>query len=327
MFKAFHKDHHRFLLLFCAVCLYGCGGGGGGGSGGLDENCSELKSGPPIGLSCIHCMHPKAQDQAMILAQIAHDTCHGELAVNYLIDGTFGLDDDFLVRHISALAEGRNLTVILYFSNGAAQRVWQDSLDFGFGTKMSPQEFRSRINNDPAFQEAYKNIAQRGMAIKARVPSNVRFIFTPGLEDNLGDRDFAKILSLTREISGDTVTYGRNPSYQAYPGNDIGIPPGVLSEFHNQSLTASRHGNIATNDGITYSFPNEPLGVHQVPLSTLSNFKAQAQAENRIFILWTHSFQGVSDNGSEQAALRDPNLRDYLMPTDQQIGFLLDFFN
>ena len=213
------------MLFICLLC--GCGSGassGGGDSSENSDNCSSLFPGSPVGLSCIYCMHPNAQDQAQVLGQVIRDSCNANIAISFLIDGSFGTDDDFVIDEVSSLAQGRNVTVVLYLSNGTGQRIWQSTEVHGFATDMSPEEFRSRIVNDSDLRDGYTEIVERAMGIKSEVPASVRFILVPGLEDNLTDESFLSILDLTRETAGDAVGYARSSGIGAYPGNEGGVP-------------------------------------------------------------------------------------------------------
>jgi hypothetical protein len=291
-----------------------------------DAQCPSFINGPPVGLACLHCTHPKAQAQAMALAAIMRESCRKRLAVNYLIDGRFGVDDDFLVNHINTLAENRRLMVIFYLSNGPSIRRSDKSVPSAFAAGLSTKKFRQQIVSNPALRARYQAIVQRAMVIKSQVPEHVRFVLVPGLEDNMTDATFQAMLDLTKAVSGDAVGYARSACTGCAPGNSGGIPYGVMKEVHTAN---SNHGvtqGIVTNDGDAYAFSSGPsYGAY--PLSRLVSTKNAAQAQGNAFLAWTAKYQGIPIKKGKLAGRAVPNKRVYPVPTASERNDLLQLMN
>ena len=287
-----------------------------------DAQCSSFIDGPPVGLACIHCTHSKAQAQAMALADIMRASCRKRLVVNYLIDGRFEIDDEFLVNHISTLAENRRLMVVFYLSNGPSIRRADRSVPTAFAAGISTNQFRSQIITSKSLRTAYQNIVQRAMRVKALVPDHVRFVFVPQLEDNLTDASFVTLLNLTKEVAGDAVGYQRSACIGCAPGNGQLLPGGVMRESH--SAISDIYQGTVTNDGFPYSFAR---GVSNgaMPLSKLTASKDSAQNLGTAFILWTAKYQGTPVKNGKTAGRILPSNRLYAMPTSSERAELINF--
>ena len=289
------------------------------------SKCAELIDGQPIGLACIHCAHPNAHAQALVLADIVRDSCRRRLAVNYLIDGRFGYDDSFVAEHISKLAADRELTVIFYLTNGAAQRRRDTSAPNEFASGIGPEEFRRRILNDTDFREGYRQIVRRAMLIKTLSPVDVAFILIPGLEDNMPDWTFQNVLSLTKEVAGNEVSYGRNPCLNCYDDNGSYIPPGVIEESHPSGFYSGTAYGIVFTDGRSYTFSTEPSS--ETPLSALTALRNDSQNSANIFLLWTGKYQGVVSSGDRIVLRPPPDERTYATPSAAEISALISFLH
>jgi hypothetical protein len=51
--------------------------------------CTSLLDRAPRGLACLHCLHPAAREQSDILVEILSRSCLKQVAINYLVDGSF----------------------------------------------------------------------------------------------------------------------------------------------------------------------------------------------------------------------------------------------
>ena len=319
----------RTVVLFTVgLLLAACGSRPSNGKSQVapTESCAQLVSGPPIGLACIHCMHPKAQAQAFELSKIIRNSCRQSIVVNYLIDGSFGEDDAFLIRHISDLSQDRQLTVILYLSNGAAQRIWKKTRVHGFGTDISPTEFRTRMVSDNTLRDRYHAIVARAVQIGTHVPTNVSFVLVPALEDNLDDQTFNNMLDLTQQVAGTAVQYGRSACPDCVPGSGSAVPLGVLLELHIVQPSLVTPNAIVSNDGFSYRLPDGSPGTETLQLDDLIALKAAAANAGDMFILWTAEFQGVPDiTVSANAALSSPDARTYLTPSGTLADLLTHF--
>ncbi len=292
----------------------------GSSSGG---DCQAFTSGSPVGLACLHCMHPNAHGQAFELARIMRDSCRRELATDVLIDGRFGNDDIFLGDLLHFLAEDRRLTVVFYLSNGVSQRLSDPFDPAVFGSGVSAETFRDKIVHDPAFREAYRNIVRRVLAIRSRLPDGTTFVLIPELEDNLTDFSFNTMLALTAEVAGDSVVYGRNPCPGCHDGNGEGIPPGVIEDVHAAIASFEVTGGMVTNDHTPYRYSFEPGPGFS--LADLTHTRNLAEAQGDLFILWNAAYQGLPVQDNEVVGRPDPNVRHYVVPTPAEAVELMAF--
>lgn len=288
-----------------------------------NEECASLLVGPPVGLACLHCTHPRAQAQALVLADVMRASCRQAIVTNVLIDGRFGLDDPFLIRLLNRLAAGRDLTVLLYLSNGVSQRARDPFDPLVFGTGTSVESFRDAIGSDEGFRLAYQQVAARGLSIRNALPESARVILVPGLEDNLTDDLFDNVLELTREVGGDRVLYGRNPCPNCAAGNGSGIPVDVIGEIHTPVVSPLVSGGVITNDGFPYVFEFQGLR-SSIHIGSLATTKSQALAQGNMFILWTAHYQGLPVNGGLISGRPDPDDRIYAVPTTEETAELLE---
>lgn len=256
----------------------------------------------------------------MALAEIMRASCRKRLVTNYLIDGRFSYDDDFIIEHINTLAENRRLTVILYLSNGAAQRRSDKSVPNAFAAGISSAGFRSRIVSDKTLRDQYRGVVQRAMNIKAQVPSEVRFIFVPGLEDNLSLDAFRSMLALTQEVAGKEVDYARS-ACGCSSGSDTRTPSELMKEAH---TGRSNHGvwqGIVTNDGVPFRFAYERSNGAS-SLAKLNKIEEASKRQGNAFIFWTSEYQGLPTQGKKYST-PTPNKRNYAMPTARERNELI----
>jgi hypothetical protein len=302
-----------------------------GGAASGRASCERLLLGPPRGLACLHCLHPKAQGQAEVIASILRRSCLKNVAINYLVDGTFSFDENFLLEQIASLSDaGRNLSLVFYLGNGPAQRRHSTTRINGFGAKISPEDFRSRILSDTGLQAQYQRLVARLLPIIRFARQNRgRVYLVPILEDNLDDRSFEKLFELTLDVLGSDsqAAVVRNPcGYACYDGNTVGLPDGVGDEAHIMVPPINSEAVIVTNDGRDYSSPAKGTpGSAVISLADLSSLRDAARDKGIVFILWDAGRQGLpADYESTQFAL--PQDRNYLIPSyaeqDELISFL-----
>lgn len=285
------------IALLLVAVLQSCGG---------DKlKFSEPKQSPLVpvarGLSCIHCLHPNAFLQAEQLVEVLFESKVQRPVMNFLVDGSFGLDHSVLEDLMFPLTlDGREPIAVLYLTNGASQRQCMITPVEGFATNICPREFRDLIQFSPFIRSEYVNLVSSVLpTIDALEAEKIQVIIVPGLEDNLTNSAFDELFALTREaLPARPVDYARNPCPGCYSGNETGLPSGVLLETH---TIAPADGEIVTNDGRDVSLE---------VLSTLRDLSADGQ---QIFILWDKQRQGLTD------VPVDPDLRDYplLEPEEQ----------
>ena len=263
------------------------------------EQCQHLLIGPARGLACLHCTQPEAQAQARVIALLLYRSCLKNIAINYLVDGTFSFDAEFLQEQISLLtSNGRRLSVYFYLTNGPTQRQWSSTTVEALGVRMSPEEFRWRISSDTVTRDAYQQLVERLLPIIRYAESRGALVsIVPALEDNLSDEAFYEIYGLTVDaLPADvSVSIGRNSCEGCYEDNGSALPAGVFREVHTASpfLPDFDEQGLVTNDGVSYYIPgidNAPAGI-----ASLEQMKALRDAATSIgqpFILWNSRWQG-----------------------------------
>ncbi|MCB0359720.1 MAG: hypothetical protein KDD44_08790, partial [Bdellovibrionales bacterium] len=161
----------------------------------------------------------------MELAAILRESCLQNIAINFLVDGTFSFNNRFLNALLSSLADGgRNLFVTLYLGNGPAQRRFSTTSIPGFASTISPSEFRERILSDIALQAEYQAIARSILPVVEHIISlGGQVTLVPFLEDNLDNRSYETMVDLTLAAipQGTPVSIGRNPcGRDCFAGNE-----------------------------------------------------------------------------------------------------------
>jgi hypothetical protein len=296
------------------------------------SNCGRLYSTAPRGLACLHCTQPEAQFQAKQIRSVLEASCLRNIAINYLVDGTFSFDHSFLIDEITSLTSGgRQLFISFYLSNGPAQRRYDTTDIHSFGTKISPEEFRRRIQGDVSLQGEYQIIVDRLVpVIRYARQRGASVGLIPMLEDNLNDQAFQSMVELTLAVVPPelTVGIGRNPCPNCYPGNEAGIPGGVFEEFHTDwsglvSATGRPvSGGIITNDGRDYTSPAQPRPEAETTLNELTTVRDAAGANNNSFILWSAARQGLQHTGGD---FPNPAYRSYSPITNTEQRELVSF--
>lgn len=336
-------------LLILVLALAACGGGSGGGSTdttpvdvenvtiAFADPCTSLIENPRTGLACLHCTQREARTQARILAEIMVSACIKNVATQYLVDGTFGYSQAFLAEQIATLTQGeRNLFLIFFLANGAAQRNWDTTRIEEFGTKISPAEFRERIQNDKALRDEYRAIAARLRPVaEFAIERGATVGLIPQLEDNLSDAAFQAMLELTLDELGDLpVMMGRNKCFApGYPrrrepcveGSELTVPEGVFPEAHSVGPFALISGGVISNDGIEYESPAlGSVDKAQTTLADIKNFKSVAHAAGNTFILWSGLRQGLVGN-FQANPFPLPSERTYAIPSSEEREELVTF--
>jgi hypothetical protein len=290
-----------------------------------DPYCSKLLDGPTRGLSCLHCNQPEAEAQAQTIVDLLAQSCLKNLAVNYLVDGTFSFNDNLMASHIDQLtANGRNLSLLLYLTNGATQRQYQSTLVNAFGTQLSPENFRKKILTDTTLQAQYRAIVERLVPLLSFAQQrNVNVYLALGLEDNLDRAAIAKLYELTLDSlpANLLASFVRNPCPGCYSGNNSDIPVGFVEEIHTANSIYVKPDSIISNDGRDYYYSELDEG--KVPLSTLVSVRDQAASQNSIFILWSAERQGLDPqlNGTYPV----PSERDYQSPSFSEQQAIISF--
>lgn len=289
------------------------------------NTCSKMIPGSPLGISCLHCAHPKAQVQAIQIAEILRDSCRENIAMTMLVDGTFGTNRDFMGELVRIASEyGARLHLYLYLANGPWQRRTSGLPQRGFGTGIKPENFRKRIVTDEALRNTYRNIIKFNEPLVSYATSigNVAYIL-PMLEDNLDFQAARAMENLVTTTLLPSLSYavGRNPCPGCYTGNDASIPPGIFIDQHTgSSINPIFKDGLITNDGVDMNFNEVTNSETEISLSQIKNLIAQSKATNNTFVIWNREYQGVSPD----LGLNDPDLRDYHEVSLDERGKLLE---
>ena len=334
-----------FILFLCM--LFGCGGGAGGEVQVHcsqtektvtrepvrltpeilpDGRCASYVEGPPVGISCLHCLQPQAREQARHLADVMGGSCRRNLSTMVLADGSFGDDPVFFNEIIDRITRGGStLHLYVYLANGPWQKNILTFPQLGFPAGITPEDFRVRIHSDSELRETYRSLIGRlESTFRFARERGVVLYLLPMLEDNLDAASARALESLVRESVPADIEYalGRNPCPGCYPGNDESIPDGL---FRDQHVSSSCHrvsvfNGLASNDGGDFHFPGES-GAGDLAFEELFAFAEEAAARSTSFILWRGDYQGrpsVDD-------VVPPAARNYVVPSEEQNLLLLEF--
>jgi hypothetical protein len=284
------------------------------------QGCPGFTEGNPVGIACLQCGHPNAFTQAVRIADILAQSCRRHIATTMLVDGTFADVRDNLGEFVRiATIRGATLHLFLYLANGPWQRAYQSAPDYGVGTNMSPEDYRSRIQYDPAVQAEYQERLKWALPLVSYAQSQGAIVYLiPMLEDNLDYNSARKMedLTLATVPSFLSVALGRNPCPGCYSGNDASIPAGIFEDQHISSAYQGVHitNGLVTNDGASVVFPHDSATPSpSIPLDQLTGAISQAAARNNAFVIWRRDYQGQSRT--------DTASRTYVVPTpaDEQV--------
>lgn len=285
-----------------------------------DDNCDSLIETAPRGLACLHCTQPEARTQARILSLLLKRSCLKNIAIDYLVDGTFSFDEAFLFDEVEKLTtNGRRLFVYFYVSNGSTPRRWNTTEIDAFGTRMEPGEFRQRIQYDPELQSQFQQLVYRIVPLMRYAVSRGAIVSViPSLEDNLSNQAFNVMFELALDaVPADLpVAFGRSDCPSCYPGNEAGVPDGLFEDVHTSSPFISKKDGLVTNDGVDYVF--DPTGFDENGVLTLDDLKAVRDSSantNNAFILWNAKRQGLPGIGDDNRTIVHPSKREFQIPT------------
>jgi hypothetical protein len=301
------------------------------------NRCDTLKVLPPQGLSCLHCTLEKAESQANIISDILIDSCLKNIAITYLVDGSFGSIADregFLLSQIEKLTSNdRTLWVYFYLGNGPWQRRWDQEPYNTIApalSKLSPQYLRSKMHSNKALQVSYQQLIIELTPVLAFAHKRgAQVSLIPFLEDNLDDSTFNLLYELTLDALPVElpISIGRNPCENCFSGNETGITSGIFKDIHTiSSKDINSSDGLVTNDGIDFYFSFESSSNAPVSLHELRLLRNAAFERNNAFILWSAKYQGIPSRNSQIHTLSNPKHRAYKTPTNKEKREIIDFF-
>lgn len=292
------------------------------------DECSELREGPPRGLACLHCMEPGARASADAIVDLLRRSCRRTIAINYLLDGSFGFDESLLREHIETLTEGgRQLFLEIYLLNGPGQRRYQSLRYRGVHANTAPHEFRELLrSNDPATAERLTKHTESLVDVLRYAESRGAMVLVvPMLEDNLDRESFTALLDIVMSaIPPDIpVSFGRNPCAGCTEGADSDVPDGLFRETHDALTTRIPVAGVVSNDGHDYCL-GQDCGEDEIPFPALMDAARRAGARDSVFILWSAAGQGLAGEGNE-LTFRRPEERSYAVPSVEEKSLIMGF--
>lgn len=310
--------------MICFICIIGlfsyvlgCGGGGGSSPNIDIWGCKSLVETTPRGVSTLQCNIAPARPECESIIAAMGASCISHPALNYLVDDTFGFDLEAMRSDIHKLSSGgRTVHVLFYLYSGPTQRRYKTQTYGGFGTKMSPEEFRNGLWNDPSVQSGYKNLLVRILPLISDITSlGGSSYISIGLEDNLTDSSAERALWLLRQVDS-ALVFGRSPCQNCWPGNGGHIPDGMFQEDHlcyPESL--NQINGWVTNDGKSFVLVGQPASPGSCPIEAVRAVRDKASSTGNTWLLWNEQLQGLVSS-----SLPDPMTRPYVVLSQEQIS-------
>ena len=283
-------------------------------------------SGQPRGYTMLYAMQPEARAVVESHIETMRAARIREPYIGVLVDGTFGLDFEYLKTIIARLSVERNLTMVLYLTNGATQRAWETTkIDAPFVTK-DPKLFRSEILFDQKLRAQFSAIAGQARNILQysleQNPANQNLVSVM-LEDNLDLTAYRSMRDLARQEVGSLASFIRSTCLRCFDSKDEGSDAdtdGDAREEHKLELfSVLKRGDAFSLDGVGFAYPGEGAEAGVSPEQLNANIQASYLRGLRFFGLWRHNWQGVVSEGNKLT----PDKRSYLPSTPEQEAFEL----
>lgn len=278
------------------------------------------------GYAMLYAMQPEARAvvESQVSALLSAKVREPFIAV--LIDGTFGQDFDYLkdiIRRLSA--DGRNLTLSLYLSNGATMRKSDETLIDAPFVRTNPEKFRGLIRRtDNEYQARYTRLAVQAREIfdyhKGVNPDgeNVAVVM---LEDNLDSESYRAMLLLARNQLEGVATIARNPCDDCgVPGTDADTLGYPREEHRVERFSSLVKGDGFTLDGRAFEYPLGPdsSAITSTELSTI--LMDAYQKRLRYFGLWRYNWQGLVEGQGNPL----PAKRTYVPSSQDELEFEIE---
>jgi hypothetical protein len=287
------------------------------------EACDTLVDTTPRGIMCLYCTHKTAPGGSKPITDLLKSTCLKNVAISFVVDGTFGLEYDQITNSITELTlDNRQLSLELYLYNGPAQRRYRHNVFKSWAT-MNPARFREYIKTDRKTKKAFnKSMEDLYPILNYALEKNVAIYLAPGLEDNLDDFTYRYMLSKMKRKFADfkSITYVRSACIDCAAGNESNLPKGTIREVHGFGKADIVRNGIMATDGFYFRFSAEKSS--KPTLSELVSAVRNASALNSLFFLWVPHFQdtppGLIPKPLNQRTFRGPNANE----TKEIIDFL-----
>jgi hypothetical protein len=274
----------------------------------------------------LYLMQPEARATVERQVRILLDSKVMNLYLGVLVDGTFTTDYEYLSSVVRRLnAQDRTLTLALFFSNGSAMRMHEESFPGGLFNIVEPGNFRYLIQNEPKVQSMLKRAIAKALPVfdlnSSLSPKNLNFAI-PMLEDNLDNESYVAMRRVTRAALQGRAEVMRNPCPGCYSdGRNNADPLGSGLESHNPddiSRLSPKDGLTLDGTGFLYPGESSPWGI---PIEAVKTLKELAIDRNlRYFGLWRAGRQGLANTTTKTP----PSERTYEVPTDEHATAEID---
>lgn len=278
------------------------------------------------GYAMLYAMQPEAR--AVVESQVAAllSAKVREPFIAVLIDGTFGQDFDYLkdvIRRLSA--DGRNLTLSLYLSNGATMRKSEETLIDAPFVRTEPERFRGLIRRtDNEYQAQYTRLAVQAREVfdyHRQVNPDGENVAVVMLEDNLDSESYRAMLGLARNQLDGIATIVRNPcdgcGVRGTDADTLGRP---REEHRVERFSSLVKGDGFTLDGRAFEYPLGPES-SAITAAELSTILMDAyQKRLRYFGLWRYNWQGLVETQGNPL----PSKRSYIPSTQDETEFEIE---
>lgn len=296
-----------------------------------DDSGEGWVSGQARGYTMIYGLQPQARAvveanvNALLSARIR------EPYIGVLIDGTFTQDFDYLKSVISRLSDDRNLTLVIYLTNGPTQRAGNPRKVAAPFLDIAPSAFRARIMFETDLRTQFSALAAQARDIfihsRQQNAANQHFV-SPMLEDNLDADAYRSMRQLAAQQLDDLAGFirstcvGCGDARERVDERTAADTAGDPREEHSlERFGELRRGDGFALDGVGFQYPGEvsPRGVSP---DRLKQLVTEGYAKGlRFFGLWRHNWQGAELNSKDN---QHPSLRNYVPSTPEQEAFEIE---
>ncbi len=290
------------------------------------DSGSGWVSGQARGYTMLYAMQPEARAVVESNVSTLLASKVREPYIGVLIDGTFAQDFEYLKTVITRLSKERNLTMVLYLTNGATQRDFKTTTISAPFVRDSPLSFRVNILSNADMQRTFSGLAAQARDLfqfsSQQNPANQNFVSVM-LEDNLDVRAYRKMRELAAQQLDGSASFVRSTCLRCVSPSDSGSDADTAGDAREEHTPAKfgelRAGDGFSLDGTGFRYPAESseLGVSPEELSGL--IQAGFSRGLRYFGLWRHAWQGANASGDNP----HPSERAYVASVPEQESFEL----
>lgn len=248
--------------------------------------------------------------------------------IGVMIDGTFGLDTEYLKTIIARLSVDRNLTIELYLTNGATQRLYEKPLIRAPFVTIPPFAFRNKIQFDEGLKREFSSIAARARDVfeySRQQNSANQHLVSVMLEDNLDVRAYRAMRELAAQQLDGTAGFIRSTCLRCVSSDDresdIDTAGDPREEHKPDKMKELRRGDGFSLDGTGFRYPEESSALG-ISANELKGLIQEGYGKGlRYFALWRHNWQGAKEFARDNP---HPDERNYIASTPEQEAFELE---